>query len=179
MGRQLSKKAETRSLNFGNGKDENARGGPAERVPVRRAKTAALFGQDDQEKAQNQNQNKRSNGPDMLCFLKLRRQQKVRIATISSRNMRAGNGIDVLQAGAGVVVRNGDAGEQQESHHEDRGSAQKSHTPASRARALPLAPPMANQCADAQGCPREVQKCVHRIHFLPGNSMGCPYSRLC
>ena len=69
-----------------------------------RVNGATFLGQDDEEKTQNQNQCKGSDGPNVLCFLKLKRQKKVGAAPIPSRNMRARYRIDALQAGARVII---------------------------------------------------------------------------
>ena len=127
------------------------------RVPVGRADVCALYRQDDQEKTQNQNQNKGDHRAECARFLQAETPaESWGCPPVRAESRELDPGSMLLQRGACIVVRNRDAGEQDQPRHEDRGQAQNSHTTASRVRALPLAPPVASQCADAQERPREV-----------------------
>jgi len=94
---------------------------------MKRALDDRLLSQNGHERALNQNQNKRSNGPDMLGLFELNRPGQARAVSISEYRMRGGGGrIEVLETGLGVIVRNGDAREQQERGQENREAPPKS-----------------------------------------------------
>ena len=71
---------------------------------MERAPGTALFRWNEQETAQSQCQDKGSNRPDMFGLLKLGDQQQAIATCFAKLTMTACNGIEVLQAGARVVV---------------------------------------------------------------------------
>jgi len=141
---------------------------------MKRALDHRFLRQNGHERAQNQNQNKRSNGPNVLGLLQLDRPKQVRAVSISEYRTSTGDGIEVLETGLGVIVRNRDAGEQQERGQENREASPKSQPPAQHARTLPFAPPVTNECHDAQERPHRVQNCVDTRHCLPMDSREQP-----
>ena len=94
---------------------------------MKRALDNRLLSQNGHERAQDQNQNKRSNGPDVLCLLQLNCPRRARAVSTSEYRMGGGGGrIEVLETGLGIIVRNGDTREQQERGQENREAPPKS-----------------------------------------------------
>jgi hypothetical protein len=71
---------------------------------MKRALYDRFFRQNGHERAQNQNQNKRSHGPNVLCLLQLNGPRWASAVSISEYGMGAWDRIEVLEMGLGVVV---------------------------------------------------------------------------